>query len=543
MQPARTSLLIALCAWFLLGGTARAQPSEGAATYALVVGSNAAGPGQLELRYAEDDARRVGALLVELGGHPRDAVDVVVRPTPDQLRARLDRLTTRVTADVAAGRQVRLFFYYSGHARATGIDLGSEALPLAELRARLVAVPATLTVVVLDACQSGAFSRIKGATPAADFSFHSRQHLDASGIAVLASSSSSELSQESEQLASSYFTHHLLVGLRGAGDANGDGAVSLDEAYRYSYHQTLAATSVTAVGRQHVSLEVDLKGHGEVPLSFPRAASASIELPAALAGHALVFDHKARAVVAEIQKAKGSPVRIAIAPGEYEVVVRDGGTVRRCPISTGRTGATIDLARCTREAAVAAATKGGYSRPMKIELIAAIGPERRDGFTHTLEDFGYIDDGAASSGLGLAVSRRIDRRLWIGGSASFASSPRWTFESPRAPLEFQWTTASVLAFARGIQSIGESRFGLYAQFGAGVAVARSALDGPDGMTTRETHVGPAFSLGAGLHVGDMRGFAFSAGYQLDYALALANTLDETHASGGHRLGLGVSYSY
>src|SRR5687768_14114680 len=199
-------------------------------TYALVVGSNAAGPGQTTLKYAEDDARRVGGILSELGGVERANIDVVLHPSPQELRTRIERLEQRVAADVAAGKQARIFFYYSGHARATAIDLGSQGLPLAELRQRLMAVPATLTVVVLDACQSGAFSRVKGATPAADFSFNSRQQLDATGLAVLASSSGSELSQESEQLRSAYFTHHLLVGMRGAGDANDDGTVSIDEA-------------------------------------------------------------------------------------------------------------------------------------------------------------------------------------------------------------------------------------------------------------------------------------------------------------------------
>ena len=66
---------------------------------------------------------------------------------------------------------------------------------------------------------------------------------------MLASSSGSELSQESETLRSSYFTHHLLVGMRGAGDANRDGQVSIDEAYRYAYHQTLLATAETAAVR------------------------------------------------------------------------------------------------------------------------------------------------------------------------------------------------------------------------------------------------------------------------------------------------------
>ena len=75
--------------------------------------------------------------------------------------------------------------------------------------------------------------------------------------------------------------------------------MSLDEAYRYAYHQTLLATAETAVGGQHVSLEVDLKGHGEVPLSFPRAATQTIELPAPLEGKTLVEAKRSHTVVAE----------------------------------------------------------------------------------------------------------------------------------------------------------------------------------------------------------------------------------------------------
>jgi len=348
------ALLIALLIVAAPAAHAGAPPDPAIATYALVVGSNAGGPGQVELHYAEDDARKVGAVLAELGGYPSDTIDIVVHPTPDVLRDRLAKLSIRVKADADAGRQSRVFFYYSGHARAEAIDLGNDEMPLAELRQRLFAVPATLTIVVLDACQSGAFSRVRGAAPAADFSFNSRQHLDAAGLAVLASSSGAELSQESDQLRSGYFTHNLLVGMRGAGDLNGDGQVSIDEAYRYAYHQTLLATAETAVGGQHVSLEVDLKGHGEVPLSFPRAATAAIVLPAALEGQTLVEDRKARAVVAETYKAKGAAVRIAIAPGDYDVLVRHGDRLDRCPVALGPDGATtVDLSRCARETMVA----------------------------------------------------------------------------------------------------------------------------------------------------------------------------------------------
>ena len=536
----------------LLAGIAHAD--EPVATYAIVVGSNAGGPGQLSLRYAEDDARRVGDLLAELGGYTRDHIDVVLHPTPDQLRDRLATLATHVKAEVAAGHQAQIFFYYSGHARASAIDLGDAELPLEELRTRLFEVPATLTVVVLDACQSGAFSRIKGAQPAADFSFNSRQHLDAGGVAVLASSSGSELSQESEQLKSSYFTHHLLVGLRGAGDANGDGQVSIDEAYRYAYHQTLLATAETAVGGQHVTFEADLKGHGEVPLSFPRAATASIVLPERLVGKTLVEDKRAHAVVAETYKARGAAVRIAVAPGDYEVLVRQGTTLSRCAVSAP---GTIDLDQCRTEALVPSSTKGGgFEHPTIVEVGGTIGPERSDAYTDRLKEFGYQqrDLLAATEGIELAGLRQVARRLWVGGMVTASRLPTWTSDvaGSDAHQTFDWQLYTLGPIVRGAQHFTDLRafdhliahFGGFVQLGAGLAIGRTELVDVQNKTFTTTDVGPAFDVGAGLHLSDLAvpGLGLSLGLGYDYAPAFDNSIGDTHAGGGVRLFTALTFS-
>ncbi|HEX2689154.1 MAG TPA: caspase family protein [Kofleriaceae bacterium] len=545
------ALTFGLACAVLAAGAARAEPAvPGVATYALIVGSNAGGPGQAALRYAEDDAHRVAATLTELGGTTADAVDIVVHPTPEVLRDHLDKLGARVAAERAAGRQARVVFYYSGHARSTAIDLGPDELALGELRQRLFAIPATLTVVVLDACQSGAFSRIKGAEPAADFSFNSRQHLDASGIAVLASSSGSELSQESVELRSSYFTHHLLVGLRGAGDADGDGQVSIDEAYRYAYHQTLLATAETAVGGQHVSLEVDLKGHGDVVLSFPRAATASIELPQALEGQTIVSGRRARTVIAETYKARGAQVRIAVAPGEYEVLVRHAGRLSRCEVSAGNGAVVVELDRCTSEAIVVSANKGGFAergRPLHIELTGVAGGERKDGFTETLGAFGYKQDKGLSAGLVLEVLWRIDRRLLLGGFGAIVGAPRWTLATERQPLRFWWSTATLGAIARALQSFGDhglaARSGIYAELGAGLGIGMTHFADQDDRRTDQRYAGWAMTMGGGFCLESRRGIGFSLGYQFDYAPVIDNLTGDTHGSGGHRLSAGISYAY
>jgi len=529
-----------------LSSPAHAEP--GVAAHALVVGSNAGGPGQAELRYAEDDARRVGALLTELGGYAPASVEIVTHPTPASLRGSLDRFSQRVAADVAAGKQTRVFFYYSGHARATAIDLGPEALPLAELRQKLFASNATLTVVVLDACQSGAFSRVKGAQPTADFSFNSRQSLDAKGVAVLASSTGSELSQESEQLRSSYFTHHLLVGMRGAGDANSDGQVSVDEAYRYAYHQTLLATSATAVGGQHVTLEVDLKGHGEVALSYPRAATASIELPAALEGKVLVQLKRAKAVIAETQKARGAAVRIAVAPGDYEVLVRQGDRLLRCQVTAP---GTVEVGRCSNERYVDATRKGGEFQPQwRLAVSAGVGLGEeglgKDNFRDTLSNFGFTEEGANPTALSLQFTRDLP---WLPGTPiglglAHKQSPSWSRETDRAPLRFEWTTTTVGAVIRRDLHLTR-RLMVGGDLLAGLGIGRTRFIDQDDVVKTESFYGPSFAATAGIGLDNLftiDGLALWWTYQMAYTPVIENDLGETHDSGGHMLGISVSYS-
>jgi hypothetical protein len=178
------SLHAALAASALLAAQASARADGPAAptplstaphphAYAVVVGSNSGGAGQQPLHFAEDDALRVAQVLRELGHFDAGDVQVLLHPGTAQVVAALDALGARARDDAARGEQTEIVFYYSGHARATAINLGGDELPLGALRDRLSALPTALTIVILDACQSGAFARVKGAEPAADFTYNS----------------------------------------------------------------------------------------------------------------------------------------------------------------------------------------------------------------------------------------------------------------------------------------------------------------------------------------------------------------------------------
>jgi hypothetical protein len=530
----------------------RAQPVPHA--YALLVGSNPGGAGQAQLRYAEEDAQRMADLLGQLGRFPKTQIRVLLGPDRPQLLAALSELEVLVRAGRERGEQVEFVFYYSGHARANAMQLGSDELLLSELRRRILALPATLSLVVLDACQSGAFSQVKGAKPAASFSYNSVNHLKTSGVAVMASSSPSELSQESETLQGSFFTHHLMVGLRGAGDQDRDGIVSLAEAYRYAYGRTLSATARTAVGTQHVTLETALRGQGDVPITYPKDADAQLELGAMLESDILIESDNV--VVAELYKAKGQSLRLALPAGAYGALLRQEGALLECPLSLhSKRVAQLSPAGC-RAISDAEARAKGYgpqgsaegvpSEAWSIELTLGMASERRDAYTDRLEDFGFREpirwaDGGSSARLQLAVSRQLGPHL--SAVVDLQSQDQGHYErdlqsTPERQVveDFDWSSFALAGHVRAHTDVWDNALRLYTQLGAGVGWLHSELES-DG----ETHVGPTLSAAGGVFWMPWRHFGWGLRASYDYAPLLVNEFGERHDSGGLAFGLSLRY--
>ena len=161
----------------------------------------------------------------------------------------LESLGRHIAADRAAdpAAQTLLVVYYSGHADAEALHLGGSRLSFGELTDAVEAMPVDVRVLVVDACRSGGLTRVKGATPAEPFAISTEDRLAATGTAIITSSSAGEDAQESDDLGGGVFTHHWVAGLLGAADTSDDGAVTLTEAYRYAYAQTLRSTSLQPV--------------------------------------------------------------------------------------------------------------------------------------------------------------------------------------------------------------------------------------------------------------------------------------------------------
>ncbi|MCU0663432.1 MAG: caspase family protein [Myxococcota bacterium] len=563
-----TSKIVILCT-ALVGLLATTTPVWGQpspkskASFALLVGSNRAGAGQEPLRYAVDDARRLADVLIEVGVYDEERVRVLIDPGSDELLVALEALQEGLADAAQQGDETVVLFYYSGHARSQALNLGDDELPLSELRQTLEALPAKVKIAVIDACQSGAVSGIKGVAPAADFSHNSVSGLDVAGLAVLASSAASELSQESSQLGGSYFTHHLTVGLRGAADQNRDGLVSLAEAYTYAYNRTLVATAATAVGKQHVTLETEMKGKGEMILSRPGGSGSALSLPFGLSGELLVHRESDDVVMAEVHKAAGSSMRLAMPPSRYSAIVRQGDRAMRCAVQIAPKSTTdLVLDDCAPLRLRKTTTKGEIAEKAPAETLALevmFGLSRRwdDDFSQTMRDFGFENGNVffpkLQPMLAVSLAWQFAPHLSLVLTGSNLDTltynwPQWGESDTTEAKKYSLAAARLALQLRGSLAV-RRWFVLFAQAGVGPTLAWTTFNessaepsvGEDPLTRdyREYHYGYNLTASIGLQLMPWRHVGFALQGEYIYAPTAKNEMGQVHDSGGFNTSLGL----
>ncbi len=194
------------------------------------------------------------------------------------------------------------------------------------------ASPADAKVAIVDACDAGRLTQVKGASfvSAVDFALPSDE---VEGTAFIASSAAGESAQESAAIGGSFFTHHFEIGLRGAADADGDGQVTLSEAFRYTSVRTTSGTAATEAGPQHPMYDIKMSGRGDVVLADLRRAEATLRFPPD--SRATFIVHGPHNLLAEVPGA-AETLALALPAGRYTVE-------RRAP--EGRAEAELTLAR------------------------------------------------------------------------------------------------------------------------------------------------------------------------------------------------------
>jgi hypothetical protein len=274
----------------------------------------------VQLKYAVSDAVAVSHVFEDIGGV--NAKDRILLKNPDRTTffMELGRLKEKIRRAKTHTQRIELIVYYSGHSDENHVFLGEEKVTYKDFKEAINSMDADVRIAILDSCASGAFTRIKGGKKRKPFLIDAANNM--TGFAVMTSSSSDEVSQESDRIKGSFFTYYLLSGLRGAADMSMDGRVTLNEAYQFSFNETLAKTEKTMRGPQHPYYDIQMKGTGDVVMTDIRKSEVLLTLDEELAGKLFIHNNDDILVV-ELSKQKGRKIRLGLEEGKYKIINLD----------------------------------------------------------------------------------------------------------------------------------------------------------------------------------------------------------------------------
>jgi len=309
-------LWVGLC-YFSVSAYAIVDNKTSVTRYALFVASNNGGADRAQLRYAESDAMSLAKVFQELGGLSSKNSTILLSPGMHQLTETIEDLLNGLKEAKSKRERVEFIFYYSGHSDENGLLLEDGKYEYKKLHKALGEVNADVKIAILDSCQSGAFTRLKGGQRTSPFLINAANQLK--GNVYLTASSASEASQESDTIGASFFTHYLVSALRGASDVSGDKQITLNEAYQYAFQETLSQTENTQAGAQHPAYNIQIAGAGDLVLTNIEASNSTLIVPENLMGRLYIRDRNG-SLVAELNKLTNKEISIALRPNLYEVL-------------------------------------------------------------------------------------------------------------------------------------------------------------------------------------------------------------------------------
>lgn len=413
---------LSLVAWLALLGPVSAN----AAThrYAIVIGASLGSQPERRLRFAERDADNFAQALVDVGEFERDNIAILRQPTADGVREAVKKANAKLAATQVSGVDSSLLIvYYSGHADGDVLELGRTELPYRELTEWLSSSPATVRLAFIDACQSGQLVATKGARRRPEFNIRVTDQLQSSGYAVLTSSAENELSQESESIRGSYFTHFVISGLRGAADSSRDGKVTLGELHQFTYQSTLANTAATMGGSQHPMYEFKLRGKGEIVLASSGPNRANLVVKPGREGRLIVLSKNRDAVLAETTLGPSDAAQLVLPQGEYVVFLLSSGGTYAAPAKLAAANTlTLDSdSDFVWQQLRVDVAKGGLFRPTWLTRWDVLGLVRRWPWGDFRPSFGGAVDVRleSPSALQLVMRGQWSTRSNLGASKSY----------------------------------------------------------------------------------------------------------------------------
>lgn len=298
---------------------AAAIPCLGMVRMAVIIGNNEGLESENPLQYATRDAQQIHSTLTQLGGVDKGRDWLLLDPDIRQIMAAFADAGRKIAALRKENRQVQLLIYYSGHGSGEALHVGGESLPLARIREAFGEMDANLKILIADACFSGSLIQSKGGTLAEAIPVVYQDELTVNGSAIITSSSAGELSQESRALKGSLFTHHFLSALRGAGDDDRDGSVTLWEAYNHTQAHLRRRLASGSEAPQNPEFDVDLKGSKNVILTRVNLGQAFLGLSGLPNGRYFVMEAGGAQQVAELSLSDPNGPVLALPKAQYLV--------------------------------------------------------------------------------------------------------------------------------------------------------------------------------------------------------------------------------
>ncbi len=506
-------------------------PAHAALRYAVIVGNNLGTADDEPLRWAEQDARRALEVLVELGGVAKERAILLLGGDAAEVRRQLVRVHGQLEEAERQGYRTELLFFYSGHGDAEALHLSGAALPLGELRGALRAMPADTIVAIVDACRTGAFRR-KGVAPAPAFDIAWAREQGPRGRVFITSAAADESAQESDRLRGSFFTHHLLSGLRGAADGDGDGRVTLTETYAYAYRRTLQASHGETRTAQHPEMSVELGGEGEVVMATLARADAALLLSPELEGDLLVVDDHSGRVVAELRKPAGTQARLAVPSGRYRLQLRQPKRLLAGEVPVEWGGSAVVGHDLLEEQPLGLAAEKGTRldpRPWRLAVQGTFGSP-------------VLLGPSSAAGALVAVERAVLEapllaRLAVGWTQSRAGNGLWRYRHDELSLSVGLGARAALGVLHAALVAYGGLRGVV-EHGARVDGARLATVSDAATETRGLRVGPLLGVGLDLHV--PLGGAWSLVTAASVEVTWLRASGELRHPSGWRAGLGVA---
>lgn len=263
------------------------EPAK-AQQWAVLIGVQRYDDSRLNLDFTGNDAAAVKKVLCQRAAMPEDHVltmteesDASRRPTLANIRKELPKLLGQAAPDD------RVIIFFSGH----GYPVDGETyllpsdfrldaakttgLPARELREALTGCRAKSKFLVLDCCHAGGAKNAEQTGLDAETVAKAILPKPVEGCLVLASCRASERSREWSQRKQGVFTYWLCRALEGGADKNGDGQVTADEVYQYTYERVSNTVAQVFHDRQNPAIY-------PVESGFPTVLSLRPEPPESL---------------------------------------------------------------------------------------------------------------------------------------------------------------------------------------------------------------------------------------------------------------------